>query len=623
MHSAISSTLTHAFSVRRQTRLEAATRGYLWSKAQQLSGLKRKADAAAVAVIPLSTPRGGHPLHVQILPNASSKPLEELSGRQKQRRRLSADLHQSIVQAPLPPIPPPLAKLSPRECLTFAQLSGQQIHRALRAMRSFLNGKGLNFLCSDNKLRAAEKELQLPLHIHTSEPIAFRVADITTPLALLLQELHCRHQLAVDPLFRGSLAVQLQVDKGAKVTRGLLKVINVQGAVLQKNLLPIFHYVGDENHDTISALMKPLISQLEEFAFPSALDGCFSSTMKVFSSDIKAMQTILGLSQSACSTFPCPHCLIPLTQLRSLAGVTEEYQLRNSLQHGADHLDLQMDHNGDISFAKDYHNCIHSPPFIYGLPAMQRNVVVGMPVLHISIGLGTKLLKLVRSFAADKEAFTQLLTQHNLNFYLYHGETMNGPQVHRLLSGEKPLYLTVLEAIKDVVLREQFYRHSKLVISQSKPYSHLLELFQLFAGCYKLYTADRYLSLDEIASLSQQCRSFGTKFYQYFPRESITLKMHMLAVDIPRFARTHGTVGLYNEQAVESMHAGANQLLRDYAGVGENMKKHQLVFQALYRKHCPSIPSFEPPRRLCSVCDLPLAHNKDIHTACQLIRRHK
>ncbi len=71
-----------------------------------------------------------------------------------------------------------------------------------------------------------------------------------------------------------------------------------------------------------------------------------------------------------------------------------------------------MDHNGDISFAKDYHNCTHSPPFIYGLPAMQRNVVVGMPVLHISISLGTKLLKLVRSFAADKEAFTQLLTQH-------------------------------------------------------------------------------------------------------------------------------------------------------------------------------------------------------------------
>ena len=246
-----------------------------------------------------------------------------------------------------------------------------------------------------------------------------------------------------------------------------------------------------------------------------------------------------------------------------------------------------------------------------------------MPVLHISIGLGAKLLKLVRSFAPDSAAFTQLLAQHRLSFYKYHGETLIGPQVHRLLSGEEPLYRTVLEAVKEVVVRDTFYRGSKLIIAQTKPYSHLLQLFDLFAGCYKLYTADRFLSPEEIASLCQQCRSFGTTFHQHFPRESITLKMHMLCVDIPRFARTHGTVGLYNEQAVESMHATANQLLRDYAGVGENMKKHQLVFQALYRKHCPSIPPFQPPRRLCSVCDEPLAHNKDIHTACQLIKRRK
>jgi len=116
---------------------------------------------------------------------------------------------------------------------------------------------------------------------------------------------------------------------------------------------------------------------------------------------------------------------------------------------------------------------------------------------------------------------------------------------------------------------------------------------------------------------------FGVKFHEHFPRESITPKLHLLAVDIPRFAHTHHTVGLYSEQAIESMHAEANRLLRDYSGVGENMKKHQLVFQALYRKHCPAIPAFEPPRRLCSICDLPLAHNKDIHTACQLLKRRK
>jgi len=254
---------------------------------------------------------------------------------------------------------------------------------------------------------------------------------------------------------------------------------------------------------------------------------------------------------------------------------------------------------------------------------MHRNIVIGMSVLHISIGLGNKLLKLVRSFASDAAAFSQLLAEHRLSFYKYHNETLRGPQVHRLLSGKEPLYLKVLEAIKAVKVRDTFLRDGKVIVSQISHYSHLLELFQLFSSCYQLYTADRFLSPEEIHSLSMQCRSFGTKFHEYFPRESVTLKMHQLAVDIPRFARTYRTVGLYSEQAIESLHAEENQLMRDYAGVGDNINKHKLVFQALYRKHCTAIPVFEPPRRLCSICDLPFAHNKDTHTACQLLKCHK
>ena len=112
----------------RQTKMEEHTRNYLHSKAAHLSGLKRRADAAAATTLSLTTTHGGHPLHVQILPCASSRPLEELTTKTKKRRKLSAELHQKIVQPPIPFIPPPFHKLSPRECMTFAQLSGQQTH---------------------------------------------------------------------------------------------------------------------------------------------------------------------------------------------------------------------------------------------------------------------------------------------------------------------------------------------------------------------------------------------------------------------------------------------------------------------------------------------------------------
>ena len=129
-----------------------------------------------------------------------------------------------------PPVPRPLTltKLSPRETLTFSQLSGQQTHRALRAMRSLLLSKGLNFLCSDKQLRAAEKELQLPLFVHSVTHVAFRVHDVTSPLSMMLSQLFYQSKLAVCPSGTGYLSLQLQVNKGGDSTLGLLKIINVR-----------------------------------------------------------------------------------------------------------------------------------------------------------------------------------------------------------------------------------------------------------------------------------------------------------------------------------------------------------------------------------------------------------
>jgi hypothetical protein len=133
------------------------------------------------------------------------------------------------------------------------------------------------------------------------------------------------------------------VDKGGDSTLDLLKLINIRGQVRQQNIMPIFYCVGDEECHINATLLKPLLAQLSDFALPPALLGRFSYTLKVFSADIKATQITLGLSpsSSSSSSFPCSHCLIPLEQVRSRKGVTQEYPLRNSLLHGADHLDLQ------------------------------------------------------------------------------------------------------------------------------------------------------------------------------------------------------------------------------------------------------------------------------------------
>lgn len=561
---------------------------------------------------------------VAILPRASSVPLRQLSQRTLRRRTLSAEMVQRVVQAPTEGWKPPsVARLSPLETLAFGQLTGQQTHRALRAMRSFLHARGMNFLCPDEKLRAAEKELVLPLHVHSTDPPAFRVQDLTVPLMKHLTFLHTSGLTRPSPRWVHPLSLQIQIDKGADVTKGLLKIVDVHDGVHRRNTLPIFYYVGNEDYTAIHALLKPLLTQLEEFTLPAELAEMFPSIRKVLTADTKATQTIMGLSESSSSTHPCPFCLIPVDALREAGNPGDSYPLRNSLQHGMDHFSFLADRAGKKEFARDYHNCKQPAPFIYGLPQMKRNIVIGIPVLHISIGLGSRLLKLARTVAPDKAAFATKLRELNLEFYAYHGETLIGPQVHKLVGGDSPLYLPVLETLKNAVTWEVYKRGERIVFARTTHYPRLLELFQLFAACYKLYTADRFLKDDEIESLERSCVAFREKFTQYYRWESRTLKLHFLSVEVPRFARTYKTVGLYSEQAVESIHGEVNELRRTYAGTGKGIKHHTLVFQALYRMHCPDIPFFQPPRRLCSVCDLPLAQNKDIHTACQLIKHHK
>jgi hypothetical protein len=610
----------------RQTHQEQNIRHYLSNKLHHLSPLKRKADAAATTAIPLTTTHGGHPLHVVLVP-AADKQAEEADRHTKRRRTQLLETVSRLALPPLPPPPPPAPPLPPADCMTFRQLAGQLTHRSLRTMRSFLNQHGINFLCSDHRLRAAEKALELPLHIHSTDPFAVRLSDVTLPLTRMLAHLYGTQQLAPYPMGKVSLWLQLQLDNGGGSTKCHLQVIGTCGREIhQRHILPLFIDRAPEDHQRIQGLLKPLLEdQLLPYALSETLSRSFHQPRFFFNVDIAAEQTLLGLSESSSSCYPCTRCLIPVDELRSIHGVTKEYPLRNSLQHSFDVMRLRNQHHGDEKFAKYFHNCKDAPFFTYGIPHLQRNITLGIPVLHINIGLATKLLKLVRSLVPNPPAFEQLLADLHLSFYKYHGETLIGPQVHRLLKPARPplqpLYMQVLVQVP-LHSRRMVVTDGSMKLVTKPVQAWLVELFDLFASAYRLYTAARFLSEAEIEQLSRDCRQFGLLFHNYFPDEFITPKLHMLAIHLPAFAREHHTVGLLTEQTGEAMHSQVNQLLRDYAGMGDCSRKYIQVFQALCRMHCPAIPAFEPPRRLCGKCQQPLADNKAAHAACRAPRAH-
>ena len=562
-------------------------------------------------------------MHVMILPQCKT-PVEDASHRTKRRRLAAVETVSKFIGAPPPPLPP-VPKLIPEQTSRLRMLSGQMPHTQLRKLRSYLNSIQLNFLSSDPQLRSFEAQLRLPLEVDHGPPTSIRLTDLTQPLTDLLLALHSKAHLVPPSLGPQllPLSLQLQVDKGGTTTKGLLKIVNVLNGVPVCNILPLFLYVGDENYGRISSLIIPLLEQLFRFQLPPPLAALFSCIRLYLSADIKCLQTMLGLTPSSSSRHPCPFCLIPREQLRQPGDVTATAEPRSFLQHMTDYFRLQNEHSGNPAMALQVRNVQAPPPFLYNVPG-PRTVTLGMPVLHVSIGLGTKLLYLVGALAADANAFTRFLLEHKLNYHEYHGGTLAGQQVHDLLADPAPKYHLILEAI----------RHSAIIsISSSgagpsarqEPSEHfdqMRQLFHHFATAYRLYTLERFLTAEEIEQLEDACHSFARKFREWYQGESITPKLHILAVEIPQFARFNRTVGLFSEQRIESFHAEVNKVLTQLDHMGDTTEKYIQLFHDVCRRYNPLVPSFSPPQRLCGQCQQPLAGNKQAHEACRVARTH-
>ena len=67
------------------------------------------------------------------------------------------------------------------------------------------------------------------------------------------------------------------------------------------------------------------------------------------------------------------------------------------------------------------------------------------------------------------------------------------------------------------------------------------------------------------------------QLHKYYPQESITPKLHFLAIEIPRFVRQFRTVGILSEQNIESFHAQVNTLERQYSGMPNSIRRYEEI----------------------------------------------
>ena len=81
---------------------------------------------------------------------------------------------------------------------------------------------------------------------------------------------------------------------------------------------------------------------------------------------------------------------------------------------------------------------------------------------------------------------------------------------------------------------------------------------------------------DEIRTVKDLSTGLG-KFTLYFPKETVTRKMHELIFDVPRFLAQHKILGYLSEEEGKSLQCSINKQLRQYQNVRDQSDKLQLI----------------------------------------------
>jgi hypothetical protein len=117
-------------------------------------------------------------------------------------------------------------------------------------------------------------------------------------------------------------------------------------------------------------------------------------------------------------------------------------------------------------------------------------------------------------------------------------------------------------------------------------------MYELFG----LMKASRMLEPGEISYLIRLCALYGEEFRKESQQQwrlnvrkkkvtdtqlHLPLKLHFLEVEVPRFVRKWGSIGLFSEDAAESIHALMNRLNRRYANIRSSVERAKSVLMAL------------------------------------------
>jgi len=166
----------------------------------------------------------------------------------------------------------------------------------------------------------------------------------------------------------------------------------------------------------------------------------------------------------------------------------------------------------------------------------------------------------------------------------FYGGSFNGNDCFRLLQN----YRLIVENLRDAASDTPDEEKAKIEDIATR-YNRILGAFSHIAPSFR---AARLLSMAERASLISDVQEFWDEYILHSDG-SVTIKIHMLVHHFLEMLKRYGTIGLFAEDGMESIHAVINTLARQYASLDPKRRATQIIRQTAGRKRTSTLREIE------------------------------
>ena len=159
--------------------------------------------------------------------------------------------------------------------------------------------------------------------------------------------------------------------------------------------------------------------------------------------------------------------------------------------------------------------------------------------------------------------------------------------------------------------------HDEMMGSDDLALKYHMYMYKL-SKCHALFSASRPLTDEEKQQFMICVDDLSSYYATHFPTSSVTPKFHMLTYEMPLFLSKHGTIGMFSEQALESVHPEYNRLDRTFSSIGHynTVQKLECMHHQSMLEHDSRVPSFVKPTRVCPKCKKSISKRNNSYCQC-------